>query len=140
MTYHSTSLADAPARSAASVAVLRCRDEFNMDPTPLKILFETLPDHKAEDIVCRALEDIASRLNKLQIARSAGEFAEIRPSADRVAVIATQIGLTEVSLVAGHMAKASQMNCGVALGATMARLERAFDAAVSQIWDFPTYG
>ena len=111
-----------------------------MDPAPLKTLFDALPDHEAEDIVCRALEDIASRLNKLQVARSAGAFAEIRAPADRVAAIANQIGLTEISCVAGHMARASEMNCGVALGATMARIERAFDAAVSQIWDFRTYG
>lgn len=111
-----------------------------MDPAPLRTLFAALPDHEAEDIVCRALEDIASRLNVLQAARTAGAFAEIRAPARRVGVIAGQIGLTEISLVAGHAAKASEMRCGVALGATMARLERAFDAAVSQIWDFRHHG
>jgi hypothetical protein len=140
MTYHSPFLADAPARSPAPVAVLRCRDEFNMDPVPLKALFAALPDHEAEDIVCRALEDIASRLNALQAARCVGAFANIATPAKRVAAVADQIGLTEISLVAGHTAKASAMECGVALGATMARLERVFDAAVNQIWDFRHYG
>jgi hypothetical protein len=110
-----------------------------MDPTQLQTLFVALPDHEAEDIVCRALEDIASRLDRLQTARAAGDFAEIGSPANRMAAIADQIGLTEVSLVARHIANASEMGCGVALGATLARLERAFDAAVSHIWDFRLY-
>ena len=139
MTYHSPLLADPPARSTAAIAVLRCRDEFNMDPAPLKTLFAALPDHEAEDIVCRALEDIASRLNTMQTARSSGSFTEVATPAKRIAAVADQIGLTELSMVAAHTGRAADMACGVALGATMARLERSFDAAVSQIWDFRFY-
>jgi len=139
MTYQTPRLADPPARSSATVAILRCRDEFTMDPAPLKTLFAALPDHEAEDIVCRALEDIASRLDALQIARSSGAFEDMATPAKRVSAVAEQIGLTEVSLVAAHAATAGRMRCGVAFGATMARLERAFDLAVSQIWDFRSY-
>ena len=139
MTYQSPLLADPPARSSATVAILRCRDEFNMDPAPLNTLFAALPDHEAEDIVCRALEDIASRLDALQIARVSGAFDDMVKPAKRVSAVADQIGLSEVSLVAAHAGTAARMRCGVAFGATMARLERAFDTAVSQIWDFRSY-
>lgn len=139
MTYHSPILVDPPARSTAAIAVLRCRDEFNMDPAPLKTLFAALPDHEAEDIVCRALEDIAARLTALQNARTAGDFTQVATPSKRIAAVADQIGLTEVSLVAEHAGRAADMACGVALGATMARLERTFDAAVCQIWDFRYY-
>lgn len=139
MTYQSPLLAAPPARPPAAIAVLRCRDEFHMDPAPLKTLFTALPDHEAENIVCRALEDIAQRLDALQAARTKGSLADIALPAKRISAVADQIGLTEVSLVASHAAKAAQSSCTVALGATMARLERAFDAAVSQIWDFRYY-
>lgn len=139
MTYHSPLLAPAPARPTAHIAVLRCREEFNMEAAPLLTLFAALPDHEAEDIVCRALEDIATRLDVLQTSRTAGEIESIATPAKRIAAIADQIGLTEVSTVARHIAAASEMRCGVALGATLARLERAFDAAVSHIWDFRHY-
>lgn len=140
MTYHSPLLADPPARPSATIAVLRCRDEFALDPAPLRALFDALPDHEAEDIVCRALEDIAQRLNVLQAARSDRDCTAIAKPAKRVGAVADQIGLVEVSHVAGHVAAAAETTCPVALGATMARLERAFDAAVSQIWDFRHYG
>jgi hypothetical protein len=110
-----------------------------MDPDPLRTLFAALPDDEAESIVCRALEDIAAKLDGLQNARTSGAFADITAPARRLAAVADQIGLTEVALVARHTATASDMQCGVALGATLARLERAFDAAVSHIWDFRHY-
>ncbi|MFT4701827.1 MAG: hypothetical protein ACI9ND_003090 [Yoonia sp.] len=129
-----------PARSTAQIAVLRCREKFTMNAAPLQILFGTLSDHEAEDIVCRALEDVAGRLDRLQSARATGAFSEIVIPAKRIAAIADQIGLTEVALVSRHIADASETRCGVALGATLARLERAFDAAVSHIWDFRQFG
>jgi hypothetical protein len=110
-----------------------------MDAAPLQTLFTALPDHEAEGIVCRALENIAAKLDRLQSARTSGDFAKLAAPAKRLAAIADQIGLTEVALVARHSATASEMKCGVALGATLARLERAFDAAVSHIWDFRDY-
>ncbi|MCK0121235.1 hypothetical protein MWU61_11845 [Loktanella sp. F6476L] len=110
-----------------------------MDTAPLRTLFAALPDHEAEDIVCRALEDIAAKLDYLQNGRTTGAFSEISAPAKRLAAVAEQIGLTEVALVARHTSNAAEMQCGVALGATLARLERAFDAAVSHVWDFRHY-
>lgn len=107
-----------------------------MDSGPLRTLFATLSDQDAEDIICRALQDIALKLDLLQASRVAGEFAQIVTPAKRMGAIADQIGLTEVALVARHIANAADVRCGVALGATLSRLERAFDASVSHIWDF----
>ncbi len=53
MINHSPLLAPAPARPTAQIAVLRCREKFTMNAAPLQILFGTLSDHEAEDIVCR---------------------------------------------------------------------------------------
>ena len=50
--------------------------------------------------------------------------------------MAAQIGLLDVSQSAAGVADASQGRDGVALSATLARLERAFDLAVTEIWQF----
>jgi hypothetical protein len=56
--------------------------------------------------------------------------------ARRIGLIATQIGLTEVSTAAGHVVECLEQLDGIALEATLARLERGFDVAVSEIWNY----
>ena len=138
MTYQTSIVASALPKSA-SVAVLRCNDHFAMNPDPLARLFSDMPAAEAEDIVCRVLEDIAQRLDVLHDLRLSGAFADVQTPARRVAAISLQIGLTTVATAAEHVACAASLRNGVALGATVARLERAFDAAVSEVWDFRSY-
>ncbi len=135
MTYHSTFPAYAPLPTA-SIAVLRCRETFAMDPAPLLTLFAEMPEVEAEAMICRALEDIALRLDRLQDSRASGAFDAVSTPARRIAAIASQIGLTSIATAADHVGSAAALQSGVALGATLARLERAFDAAVSQVWGF----
>lgn len=99
-------------------------------------LFAERETHDAEEIVCRMLEDIAMRLDMLQRALAAHEFATMERPALRVGVVADQIGLTEVSIAAGHVCACLAQQDGIALDATMARLERGFDIAVTEVWNF----
>jgi len=82
------------------------------------------------------LEDIAMRLDMLQHALAAHEFSKMDRPAMRVGVVADQIGLTEVSIAASHVSDCLAQNDGIALDATMARLERGFDMAVTEVWNF----
>lgn len=111
-----------------------------MDAAPLSVIFAELPEHEAEHIVCRALEDVAGRLDALQAARRTGELDQICVPTRRIGAIALGIGLTDVASAADHVACAAEAGNGVAVGATMARLERAFDTAVSHVWDFRDFG
>jgi hypothetical protein len=138
MTYQNTLLATMPMPSAA-IAVLRCADRFQMNPTPVAGLFSEMPPHEAEGIICRALEDMASRLDQLHTARMAGDFDEIATPARRIGAVARQIGLTTLFDATEHLACAAQQKDTVAVGATLARLERAFDMAVSYVWDYQAY-
>jgi len=138
MTYHSPITAFVP-HHPARIAILRCRDDFHMDPAPLTAMFASHSEKDAEAMVCRALEDMALRLDRLQAARRAGDYAEIPHSAKRIAAIAAGLGLTEVKTVAKNIAQAAESGCGIALGAVTARMERCFDTAVSQVWEFRRY-
>jgi len=107
-----------------------------MDPAPLTAMFASHSDQDAEAMICRALEDIAMRLDRLQAARRAGALGEIPQPARRIAAIAKGLGLSEVTMVAESIANAAENGCGIALGAVTSRMERCFDAAVTHVWEF----
>lgn len=138
MSYNNATKAHAPPPSSC-VTVLRCRDKFILDPEPLDALFAHKDTAAAEAAVCRALEEIASRLDRLQLARTSGRLELMVEPARRIGGIAGGLGLTGVQQIAGHVADASSSQSGVAVSATMARLERCFDQAISGIWDFRMY-
>lgn len=116
--------------------MLNCQHQLFFDPSPLVRLFAERDAEDAEDIVCRMLEDIALRLDMLQRALAVSAFSKMRRPAVRIGVVADHIGLTEVSVAAGHVGTCIVQQDWIALDATMARLERAFDMAVSEVWNF----
>jgi hypothetical protein len=120
----------------ADVIVLQCVDPQQFDPMPLDRLFAEKNVDEAEEVVCRVLEDIAMRLDMLQQGRDQSDFAVMFKPARRIGLVAVQIGLTEVSVAAEHVVKCLEQADGVALEATLARLERGFDVAVSEVWNY----
>jgi hypothetical protein len=56
--------------------------------------------------------------------------------ARRVGLVAGRLGLVEVATAAGHVRICLKQADGAAIEATMARLERGFDLAVSEVWNF----
>ncbi|WP_342078046.1 hypothetical protein [Yoonia sp. SS1-5] len=121
------------------VVVLCCPDRLHFDPAPLTRLFSERDFAEAEEVVCRALEDIALRLEMLQNYLAASDFDNMAKPARRIGLVADQIGLMEVSIAAHHVAICLHQREGVALEATMARLERSFDVAVAEVWNFREY-
>ena len=53
-----------------------------------------------------------------------------------IVFVAGQIGVVEVGVAATHVRSCLIQQDGVALDATMARLERGFDIAVNEVWNF----
>ncbi len=128
-----------PAKTPGSlqgVVVLNCPLDLLFDPGPLKRLFALKDWHIAEEAVCRMLEDMAFRLDQLQRGLAALDFVHMQQPARRIAFVAKELGLLEVATAANHLRQCLKQADGVALEAVMARLERGFDAAVSEIWTF----
>jgi hypothetical protein len=115
---------------------LNCAMQLQFDPQPLHQLFAKNDVHVAEEVVCRMLEDIALRLDMLQRELTATAFAQMDKPARRVSLVARELGLTEVMNSAQHVRVCLSQGDAMALQATMARLERGFDVAVSEIWNF----
>ena len=99
-------------------------------------IFAEQGEFAAEETVCRALEDLARRINALKNPQENAEFDNLSVRAKRISAIAGQIGLVEVAVAAEGLAQASGQSNGVAVEATMARLERGYDTAISQVWNF----
>jgi hypothetical protein len=118
------------------VVVLRCPDRLQFDAAPMQRLFAAKPKDEAEAIVCRVLEDLAVRLDVLQKGLGAGDLAMMLKPCRKIRLIAEQIGLTGLASTADHVQTCLAQADATALAATMARLERAFDVAVSVVWNF----
>lgn len=129
-------LSDRIGASMRDVVVLNCPNLLHFDPAPLTRLFADKPQFEAEDIVCRMLEDVALRLDIMQRGIAAGKFDQVLRPARRVEMVADRMGLMEVAVAAGHVRTCLAQQDGVALEATMARLERGFEIAISEIWNF----
>ena len=118
------------------LAVLRPGTGLQMDPAPLGDIYRNLGPEAAERAVCRTLEDVALRLSRLFDLKAANALCSIGEVARRTARVAEQIGLIEVARAARHVGVTADQGDGVALEATLARLERAYDMALAEIWDF----
>ena len=117
------------------VAVLRCAVPCRFDPAALESLFASQTTLAVEATICRTLEGIAARLDALQVARQRGALSEMLMPARRIAKISEGLGLIDVALAAAHVSTAAQTTSMVAVAATLARLERCFDVAISVVWD-----
>ncbi|MBE0412375.1 MAG: hypothetical protein IBX59_01940 [Yoonia sp.] len=137
---HETSFIEQAAVGDNAVITLRCAGMLHFDSAPLNRLFQEKGAATAEDIICRILEDIARQLDSLQDDLEHCAFQTMLKPARRIGLVADQIGLTEVSIAAYHVANCLTQKDGIALAATLARLERGFDIAVVEIWNFRDSG
>ncbi|MGJ8622024.1 MAG: hypothetical protein ACSHW1_04550 [Yoonia sp.] len=125
------------AQSASQdVVTLDCPLQWQFDPEPLVQLFQRKGALVAEEIVCRMLENIALRLDAMQQLLQKAAFEDMKKPIKRISMMARELGLAEVTVTAEHMRVCLEQGDGIAIAAVMARLERGFDVAVSEIWSF----
>ncbi len=117
-----------------SVGVLSYPSERALDPEPFSAIVAEKGPIEAEEIVCRVLEDIALRLDVLQMVVADHQFEPVSKQARRIEQVALGLGLLDVQNIAANTAQAATQMDGVAVHALVARLERAFDAAVTEVW------
>lgn len=126
----------ATAPVVSTVTVLQFKGHLRLDPDPLASIYATHGEDAAEDTVCRTLADLANRITDLQAIQQRSAFADMPLPARRISAIAGQIGLTDVAAAATHVGIAAGQRDGIAIEATMSRLERCFDFAMTEVWQF----
>lgn len=118
---------------SAQIAQLIPRDVMRIDPEPLARLQAALGPQGAEDVVCRALEDISHRLRRLSEDHANDDLDRVARGARSIAAVSAQIGLRDLAHVAGHVLDCAGRVDPAALDATLARMFRVGRRAVTEI-------
>jgi hypothetical protein len=117
------------------VTCLTFRDSVVIDRGTLSALDQQMGPKKAEETVCRAMEELALRLAQCERHFLAGKHRELHKAARSIGAIGTQIGLTSLSNVALQVTSAIESTDDVALAATLARAMRVGERSLCEIWD-----
>jgi hypothetical protein len=113
------------------ISVLHPRDTAYFDEATLSGLSRDLGSSVAENILCRALEDIAARFAQIRQDYSNGDHPALRKSVHAVIPIAEQIGLLGLARIGADVVDCVDQTDPVALAATLCRFLRWGEMAMS---------
>ena len=89
----------------------------------------------AEDVVCRAMEELALRMAHCDRLYRTDDMAELRKSSRSLIAIAEQAGMHLLARVARDVTTCIDSGDTVALAATLGRLMRTGEGSLTAIWD-----
>lgn len=112
------------------------RERARLDADQIEALCSELGVSGAEDVVCRAMEEIGARLCQVHDRYVSGAREQQRTDLRRIRAIAAQLGLKGVAQVAGDVLSCIADCDPVAEAATMARLARMGERSLAALWDF----
>ncbi|WP_298968621.1 hypothetical protein [uncultured Roseobacter sp.] len=114
---------------------IRLKETVHVDQDRLAALYAELGEAGAEDVVCRAMEELALRLSHCSRLHAATNMVELRKCARSLIAIADQIGMHVLARVANDVIDAIDSEDGPAIAATLARLIRIGEQSLTAIWD-----
>lgn len=117
------------------VTHIRLAEPVTVDPDQLNALYTDMDPVSAEDVVCRAMEELALRMAHCDRHYRKGEWDALRKSSKSLVAIAEQIGMHVLARVARDVATCVRAGDQVALAATVGRLMRTGEGSLTAIWD-----
>lgn len=117
------------------VLKIRLKESVHVDQDRLGTLYAQLGENGAEDVVCRAMEELALRLSHCSRLYGVENWVELRKCARSLIAIADQIGMHALAKVAGDVITCLDVQDDVAIAATLARLLRIGEQSLTSIWD-----
>lgn len=121
--------------TVSNITQLRLSENVSVDYDRLDALYAEKDPVLAEDMVCRAMEEVALRMAHCERHFRADDMEGLRKSSKSLIAIADQIGMTVISRVACDVAECAMLGDKVALAATLGRLLRAGEGSLTAIWD-----
>ncbi|PVA10370.1 hypothetical protein DC366_09035 [Pelagivirga sediminicola] len=115
--------------------MLKQEEAVRLNPDRLEELYDKLGEAGAEDVVCRALEELAVRLSHTERCHREGRAGDLRKAARGLVGIADQIGMHMLARVAADVSACAGRSDPVALAATLSRLLRIGERSLSDVWD-----
>lgn len=117
------------------VAVLAQNETIQVDAEKLEDLYRQLGDNAAEDVVCRAMEELALRLAHTEKLYRRNQRGEMRKSARSIVAISEQIGMQLLARVARDVTICADNGDETALAAVISRLVRIGERSLTEIWE-----
>ncbi|MGV6850508.1 MAG: hypothetical protein ACWA5A_19220 [Marinibacterium sp.] len=117
------------------VVTLAPDENVRLDFTRLEELYIQLGEVGAEDVVCRAVEELAQRLAHCEDFWRRGEVDNLRKCARSLVAIADQVGLAKMARVAKDVTASIDAGDRVAISATLGRLARIGARSLAAVWD-----
>lgn len=114
---------------------IRLSEKVLVDQDRLGALFAELGEPAAEDVVCRAMEELALRLSHCSRLYTAQDWQELRKCARSLIAISEQIGMLKLARVSKDVMHAIDSTDFPAVAATLARLLRIGEQSLTAIWD-----
>ena len=116
---------------------IRPTEQVYVDQERLGLLYTQLGEGGAEDVVCRAMEELALRLSHCKKLHKDQDRAGLRKSVHRLIAIAEQVGMALVAQVATDVMICIDAGDDIATAATLSRLIRSGERSLTAIWDLP---
>ena len=117
------------------VLKIRLCEKVCVDQDRLSALYAELGEAGAEDVVCRAMEELALRLSHCSRLHAAGELNELRKCVRSLIAISEQIGMLLLAQVSKDVIFTIDDSNHAAIAATLARLLRIGEQSLTAIWD-----
>ena len=99
------------------------------------VLYRQLGETGAQDIVCRAIEELAVRLSHCERLWRQRDLLQLRKSARSLVAISEQIGMSALAGIATDVTRAIDAGDEPAIGATLFRLLRIGERSLTAVWD-----
>lgn len=110
-------------------------ETVRLDPGKLSELYAQLGEVGAEDVICRAIEELAVRLSHCERLWRQNDMPNLRKSARSLIAIADQIGMSAMAGIARDVTCVIDDEDHAATAATLFRLLRVGEHSLTAVWD-----
>ena len=119
----------------ATVFTLVQNENVRLDPDRLAGLYRQLGEAGAENVVCRAIEELAVRFAHCERLWRQQDDKGLRKCTRSLIAISDQIGMNTLARVADDVTRAIDNGDAAAVGATLFRLIRIGERSLTAVWD-----
>ncbi|MCA2008362.1 hypothetical protein [Tritonibacter mobilis] len=119
----------------ANILTVKHRENVHLDPQKLSELYSQLGETSAEDVVCRAIEELAVRLTHCERLWRQNDVENLRKSARSLIAISEQIGMMAMANIARDVTGAIDADDSPAVAATLFRLIRVGESSLTAVWE-----
>lgn len=123
----------------SSISQLMQAESAALDHDQLGALYAELGAIGAEDVVRRAMEELALRLSHAERQYRQDQMQDLQKGMRSLVAISDQIGMKKLAHVALDVSNAVEQGDDNAIAATLARLLRVGESSLTALWDLQDF-